>query len=307
MTPDKYTNQELFLDVGNGHQIYAQDWGKADAKIPVFYLHGGPGNGCDNKDKQKFDPGTQRVIFHDQRGAGKSLPKGELDHNTTANLIEDINRIADKLNIKKFVLSGGSWGSTLALAYATAHPDRVAGTVIDGVFTSTQEEIDWLEKGGWRTFFPELWDKYITGVPASYQNNPGQYLFKRILSDDTDEAKRAAYTYMSMEIGLLKLDQVYDAGEYEKFDPDPTRIEVHYLANSCFMQEGHIQKNAHKLRMPIWLVQGRYDMVCPPQTAYELHQKLPNSQLIWTINGHLKQHEAKNIHSLIIQNLTGEV
>src|SRR5437660_4081085 len=129
MTPDEHTNQELFLDVGDGHRIYVQDWGKQNAEIPIIFLHGGPGNGCDNRDRRKFYADKQRVIFFDQRGSGKSTPAASLEHNTTPELIEDINKIADHLQLDKFVLTGGSWGSCLALAYGVTHPERVSGMV----------------------------------------------------------------------------------------------------------------------------------------------------------------------------------
>jgi proline iminopeptidase len=305
MNPDEHTNQEFFLDVGDGHQIYVQDWGKKDAKTPILFLHGGPGNGTYENDKDKFDPTTQRIIFHDQRGSGKSLPTGSLDNNTSQQLVDDIEMIALKLGLDKFVLVGGSWGSTLSLLYGIEHPERVIGMVLDGVFTASQAENDWLENGGWSSFFPDIWKEYQDTVPQNYRDNPSKYHFEHVFSDDPEIAKKSSYAYLSMELALLKLDQKYTPDPYDKFELGGGKIEIHYLANGCFLENDYIIKNAGKLTMPVYIVQGRYDMICPPQTAYNLDQKLPYSELIWTINGHLKQHESKNILKILLKQLAG--
>lgn len=305
MTPDEYTNQEFFLDVGGGHRIYVHDWGKKTAKTAILYLHGGPGNGCDGRDKAKFNPGTQRVIFHDQRGAGKSTPGGSLENNTAQDLVEDIEKIAKHLKLDTFVLAGGSWGSTLALVYGIAYPKRVVGMVIDGVFTATREDADWFEKGGWREFFPDAWEQYQNAVPEDHRGNPSAYHYQQALGDDPAAVKKSSYAYTSMELAILKLDDRYQPKPYDEFEPGGGLIEMHYLANGCFLKEDYIFNNASKLTMPVYLVQGRYDMVCRPKTAYELHKALPNSKLIWTINGHLKQHEAKTVLDLLLDQLTG--
>lgn len=304
MTPDKYTNEEFFLDTGDGHQIYVQDWGNKEVKIPIFLLHGGPGNGVYDNDKEKFDPLTQRVIFHDQRGSGKSLPTGSLEGNTSQLLVEDIEKIVQRLDLEKIILAGGSWGSTLALLYGITHPKRVVGMVIDGVFTSSQDEIDWLDKGKWATFFPDIWQEYQATVPDSYKDNPTKYHFEHAFSDDPETAKKSSYAYLSMELALLKLDQKYTPDPYDKFEPGGGKIEIHYLKNKCFLEEDYILRNAGKLQMPVYMIQGRYDMVCPPQAAFNLSQALPNGEIIWTINGHLKQHESKNILSLLLKKLS---
>lgn len=305
MKPDEFTNQEFFLDVGNGHRLYVHDWGNADAKIPIIYLHGGPGNGCEDRDKAKFNPETQRIIFHDQRGSGKSTPAGELNDNTTQELVKDIDKVADRLGIDKFVLTGGSWGSTLALVYGIARPKRVIGMVIDGIFTATKEEAEWFEQGGWRDFFPDTWEKYQATVPANHRDNPSAYHYKQALGKDAEAVKRSSYDYVGMELAILKLDDQYLQKPYEDFEPGGGLIEMHYLANGCFMEEGYILKNAGKLTMPVYIVQGRYDMVCRPKAAYDLDQLLPNSKLTWTISGHAKQHEAKTVLNLLLDQLTG--
>lgn len=306
MTPDEFTNQEFFLDVGDGHQIYVHDWGKADIQIPIIYLHGGPGNGCDDHDKQKFNPNSQRIIFHDQRGSGKSTPTGSLEYNTTDKLVEDIEKIIQHLYLNKVVITGGSWGSTLALAYAIAYPPRVAALVIDGVYTATQDEADWFEQGGWREFFPDTWEQYQSTVPQENRNNPSAYHYRQALHGDAESVKRSSYSYVSMELAILKLDDRYQPKPYADFEPGGGLIEMHYLANGCFLPPQHILKNSAKLTMPVYIIQGRYDMICRPRIAYELHQALPNSKLIWTVNGHLKQHEAKNVLNILLDNFIGK-
>ncbi len=307
MTPDEHTNQEFFLDVGDGHQLYVHDWGNPAAEIPIVFLHGGPGNGCADRHKSTFDPFKQRVIFHDQRGAGKSLPLGSLENNTTPHLVGDIEKIAQRLALDTFVITGGSWGSTLALAYGIEHPKRLVGMVIQGVFMGTHDDINWLDQGRFREFFPDAWERYLAATPREHQADPSAYHFKRALDSDEQAAKASAYVYGNLESSLVKLDDRFQPKDFETYDPIGTRIEIHYIANHCFMPDRHILKNAGKLTMPVWIVQGRYDMVCRPAAAYELHQQLPKSKFTWTINGHLAEHEAANILSLAHQHFTGDL
>jgi len=306
MTPDTYTNQEFFLDVGNGHQLYVQDWGNKANKVPIIFLHGGPGSGCKDKHKQLFDPEQQHVIFFDQRGAGKSLPYGSLEHNTTADLVGDIEKLADRLKLEQFILSGGSWGSTLALAFALKHPKRVKALVLNGIFTGSQIEIDWLKNGGFREFFPEIWAAYLAETPKSQHANPSAYHFKRALGNDRQAAKASAYTYSNLEGALLSLDDRFTPETFADFDETASRIEIHYLAKRCFLPDRHILDNAHALTMPVWLVQGRYDFACPPKTASELQAALPDSQLVWTISGHRMEHDTWNMMRTILLQLTRE-
>lgn len=304
MTPDKHTNQELFVEVSDGHELYIHDWGSKSAKHVIFSLHGGPGSGSSDRHKGIYDPERQRVIFHDQRGSGRSLPAGSLEHNTTQKLVEDITKIADKLGIKTFILTGGSWGSTLALAYGLKYPKRVEAMVLDGIFTGSQAEIDWLDKGRFETFYPDAWESFQQTVPKSHRQDPTTYHAKRILGKDEQAVKESAHAYGSMEGAVLSLDDRFTPTSLDDYDPNGTRIEVYYLTNGCFMPDRHILKNAHKLPMPIWLVQGRYDMVCPPITAYELHQQLPRSELIYTVSGHRSERETWNLKRTILLQLT---
>jgi proline iminopeptidase len=302
MTPDEHTIQETFLEVGNGHTLYVQEWGNPNG-APIMFLHGGPGAAATNQHRSALDPTQHRVIFFDQRGCGRSLPHGSLEHNTTADIIADIEKIAAHLKLKQFVITGGSWGSCLALAYALQHPERVRAMVLSGIFTGAQAEIDYFDKGEFRTYFPEVWERYLATVPASHHANPTKYHYERVLKGSEQAARESAYALENMEGALLSLDERFMSQPFSDFDPTGAFIEAHYLANGCFMPDRHIFKNAQKLTMPIWMVQGRYDFVCPPITAHELHKVLPNSQLVYTIAGHRGSERATQdvIRGLLLQ------
>jgi len=304
MTPDGYTNEELMLDVGDGHTLYVHDWGRKDAAKPILVLHGGPGWSNSNRKKGQFDPETQRVIFFDQRGGGRSLPLGSLEKNTTDHMITDIDAILDHFGIEKIILCGGSWGSALAFYYGIVRPERVAAMLLDGVYTGSRQENDWLDKGEFQTFFPDAWQKYLDATPEEHRGDPSAYHFARILGNDANAAKESAYAYMSLENAAISLDDRRMALDYETFDPVPVKVEVHYLQNECFVPDRYVFDNAAKLKMPIYMVQGRYDMVCPPRTAYELSKLLPSAELIWTTSGHWAEREMWNVKCILLQQLT---
>jgi len=300
MTPDEFTIQELHLAVGDGHTLYVQDWGNKEATTVWIVLHGGPGSQAKPKHKGGFDPTTQRVIFFDQRGCGNSTPYGSLEHNTTQDLIADISRIADELGVATFALHGSSWGSALALAYAVEHPERVSALAIGGIFTGSKNEIDWLDQGRFQTFYPDVWQDYLARTPEAHRGNPTAYHNDKVLNGSPEEQKASGYAYERLEAGVIKLDDRSNPDDIAEYDPAGIRMEMFYMANNCFMPDRHVMNNAHKLTMPVHIVQGRYDMVCPPITAYELHGKLPNSRLYWVISGHAHEHETQNVFSAII-------
>lgn len=305
MTKDEFTISETMLDVGDGHKLYVQDWGNKEAKTPIIFLHGGPGVGVKNKYRQQFEPKSQRVIFFDQRGCGQAKPYGSLINNTTDDLVEDIEKVADHFKLGEFIITGGSWGSCLALAYGLKYSKRVKAMVLRGIFTGSQSEINWLVQGRFKTIFPDVWEKFLENTPEKYRAEPSAYHFKRALSKG-EGAKKSAYIYENLEGALLSLDDRYTPEDYNEYDPAGIRIEIHYLINGCFMPDKHILDNARKLTMPIWLVQGRYDMVCPPTTAYELNKRLPNGQLIWTTAGHGNDRPNYDANRTILLALTGE-
>ncbi len=304
MTPDEYTIQETSLEVGDGHSLYVYDWGNKSAQTAIIYLHGGPGSRVKDRAKGFFDPQRQRVIFFDQRGCGKSLPYGSLENNTTDRLVADISTVADHLKLNKFILVGGSWGSCLALAYALKHPDRVEAMVLHGIFTGSKAETEWLNNGMFKTFLPDVWERYLQATPAEYRDDPSAYHIKNILGDNPEIAKLSGLTYGSLEGAACRLDDRFTPYPIEDFDIAGIKIETHYLANACFMPDRYIPDNAHTLSMPLWIVQGRYDMVCPPHTAYALNHAVPHSELIWTTSGHAPERETWNVIRTILLQLT---
>jgi proline iminopeptidase len=286
MQTDNLTIKETMLDVGDGHTIYAQLWGSPDAKDTVLFLHGGPGSGCNDKHKTLFDPTRQRVLFFDQRGAGKSLPKGSLKNNTTQDLVADIEKLAAHFSVDKFIVTGGSWGSTLALVLAIEKSAFVKSLVLRGVFTAREWEIKFMDRGEFKPFFPEVWSRYSGAVPSQFRTNPGSYHMPRILGEDQVAAKESAYEYEILESSIMTLDDRISLESFEAYDKSGITIEVSYLAQSCYLPEGYIFDNAANITVPVYMVQGRYDFVCPPATAYELNKLLPNSTLIMTQAGH---------------------
>jgi proline iminopeptidase len=304
MNPDEYTISEYFIEVGNGHSLYVQDWGNPKAKTPIIFLHGGPGGGSKDKHKQVFDPLSQRVVFFDQRGCGKSIPLGSFDHNTTPNLVADIEKIIVHMKLDRVILHGNSWGSSLALFFAIKHPKRVKAMVICGVFTCSQAEIDWLTKGGFRSTFPDVWAAYLARTPKTHHDNPSAYHFKRALGTDAGAAAKSAYAYSCLEGSLVSLDDRFTPENFDDFDPSAITIEMYYTVQNWFMPDRFIMDNATKLSMPVYMVQGRYDMVCPPVTAYELSHKLPDSHLIWAVSGHRPERELWNITRTLLADIT---
>ncbi|HEV2402688.1 MAG TPA: alpha/beta fold hydrolase [Candidatus Saccharimonadales bacterium] len=301
MTPDQYTIQEIFVDVGHGHTLYVQEWGDTRG-LPIIFLHGGPGNGCNDTHRQTFDPDRQHVIFIDQRGTGRSLPHGSMAHNTTQDLIADIEKVVVQLKLPPFVLTGGSWGSCLALAYGLAHPKRVRAMVLDGIFTGSQSEINYLDQGSFQVHFPDVWEWLTKQVPRREQADPVTHLAHKALGNGPASI-RAAYLYGQLERSLLSLDDRFTPPPLADYDPSSIRIELYYMKNRCFMPDQYILQNAHRLSMPVWLIQGRYDMVCPGKTAYALHKRLKNSELIWATSGHRGEREVWNIRRSILLQL----
>lgn len=286
MDSDKYTLQETHVDVGDGHQIYTQLWGNENAKETVLFLHGGPGGGVSDSHKTRFDPSKQKVLFFDQRGAGKSVPYGSLEYNTTDDLIEDVNKLAEYFGIENCAITGNSWGSCLALAYAIKFPKKVRRMVLSGIFTARQNEINFLTGGGAKTFFPDAWQEFLESVPEKYRENPGKYHTERVLRKDQTVAKESAFALAQLMGAVVTLDDRVKMPDFAEFDPVPVIIECHYMKHQCFLPEGYILQNAAKLSMPVDIVQGRYDSMCPPETAWELYQTLPDARLHWTLAGH---------------------
>jgi proline iminopeptidase len=287
MTPDGSTIKELYLEVGDGHELYIHDWGNKNADRVIIFLHGGPGAACTDSLKQFYNPKTQRVIFFDQRGSGKSKPAGKTEHNTTADLVADISKVANKLKLEKFILHGRSWGSCLALCYAIKYPERVDSILTGGIFLGTKHELDFDDRGDrYKTFFPDVWQRFLSNTLKSEHQAPITYHMKQVLNGGDIEAKKSAFTYSELILGVLRLDDRARPIDFDKFDVNSTKVEARYKLNNCFLSDNYIMDNAKGLSMPIWIIQGRYDVMCVPKIAYELHEALPNSHLLWVAAGH---------------------
>jgi proline iminopeptidase len=295
MTPDRYTNQEFLLDVGNGHQIYVWDWGNKDSKTPFIAFHGGPGGGTRDRHREPFDPLQHRVIFFDQRGCGRSLPYGALEHNTTQDLLEDAVKILDHLHIRQVRIFGSSWGSTLAFLFTLKYPKRVTAVVASAVYLASKDENEWIDKGLYNIFYPETLERYLEHTPEEEYADPTAYHFKQILGSDPAKAAASALAVQEMEYSLMHLDDRFHPGDPAAFDPAPTRIYAHYMTNNCFLKDKYLMQHAEEITVPVWMVHGRYDIVCPPHTAYELHQAIPGSKLFFAISNHRAEHETWNI------------
>lgn len=279
MNEDIYTISSGMLDVGDGHQIYYQQWGNKNSD-PIFYLHGGPGGGCSNKYKKFFDPKKHNVIFHDQRGSGLSTPHAEIDNNTTDKLVEDIELLRKFLKIDQIRIIGGSWGSCLALIYAIKHPQNVAKMLIWGIFTGAKNEVDYIQQGGLKTHFPEAWEQYIELVPENERGDTVKFYLDKFINGTDDEKIEFTRRWVCLEVSAMSIDADYSETLYSVDGSDEkTRalaiLEAHYFINNCFIPENYVMDNVDILKtIPIVMVQGRFDHVTPPQTAYNLSKAL---------------------------------
>ncbi|MBK2105449.1 prolyl aminopeptidase [Francisella philomiragia] len=274
-------NQE-FLKVSDIHTIYFEECGNPNGK-PALFIHGGPGGGIQPSYRQYFNPDKYRVILVDQRGCGKSTPFAELRENTTQNLIEDFEKIRKKLNIDKWMLFGGSWGSTLGLAYAQAYPEVVTELVLRGIFLGREKELSWLYQHGASMVFPDMWEKYIEPIPAEQRKDFISAYHSILTGDDEKLKQQAAVAWSVWEASTSKLfvdKKSIDRYGEDKFSLAFARIECHYFKNKLFIEEAQLLNEAYKIKdIPGVIVQGRYDMVCPAVSAWDLHKVWPKAEL----------------------------
>lgn len=272
-----------FLKVSDIHTIYYEEVGNPKGK-PVVFLHGGPGGGINISYRRFFDPKKWRVILFDQRGCGQSTPFAEIKDNTTWDLVSDIEKIRNHLEISKWAVFGGSWGSTLSLAYAITHPEKVTELFLRGIFLLRKKEIDWFYQDGCSKIFPDMWEDYKNEIPENERHDFVSAYYKRLTSPDMNVRKSAAKAWSVWEGMTSKL--IVDPKSKEKFGADDfadafARIECHYFTNKGFFSEDNfLLNNVHKIKhIKTVIVQGRYDVVCPADSAWELHKALPDSQL----------------------------
>jgi proline iminopeptidase len=271
-----------FLEVDGIHSIYYEQSGRRDG-APVLFLHGGPGAGSSPRHRQFFDPDHYRIVIFDQRGAGRSTPHAELRDNTTDHLISDIEKLREKLGITQWHLFGGSWGSTLALAYAVAHPHRVASMTLRGIFLMQQREIDWFLYG-MKTVFPEVWEDFVKLLPVEQRKDILNSYYALLTHPDINIRLKAAQAWAAYESLCCMLIQRPAMVEESKA-PDHalpiSRIEAHYFINCKWTPDDYLLQNINKIRhIPATIVQGRYDMVCPIETAHELHTAWPEAEYV---------------------------
>lgn len=271
------------LKVSERHEIYFEEVGNPKGS-PVLFVHGGPGGGVEPSHRRYFDPAHYRVILFDQRGCGKSTPYADLKDNTTWDLVGDIEKLRHHLGISKWIVFGGSWGSTLSLLYAETHPERVRGLILRGIFLCRKKEIDWFYQDGASHIFPDVWEHYKAAIPENERDDYVSAYYKRLTSPDRDTRLNAAKAWSMWEGATSKL--IPDPQMVESFGTDTfaeafARIECHYFTNGIWMRnDNQILEDIHRIRhIPCEIIHGRYDVVCPVENAWDLHKVWPESVL----------------------------
>ena len=279
------------LDVGDGHSLYWERCGTPGAK-PAVFLHGGPGAGCSPDHRRQFDPERYDVLLFDQRGCGRSTPHASLEANTTWDLVADIEQLREIAGVERWMAFGGSWGSTLALAYAQTHPDRVTELVLRGIFTFRQSELDWLYLQGASEIFPDKWEEFLAPIPEAERGDLVAAYHRRLTDPDPAVQLAAAKAWSKWEaetVTLLPHPEVIEHHTSDEFAIAIARIENHYMVNRGWIEEGALLRNARLIKnIPGVIVQGRYDCCTPPVTAWDLKKAWPEVELnIVPDGGHL--------------------
>lgn len=279
--PECLPYNQTVIPVTTTHSIYVEECGNPHG-MPVIFLHGGPGSGCNPAQRRFFDPDHYRIILFDQRGCGRSQPAGETKENNTQALVADIETIRHYLQIERWHVFGGSWGSTLALAYANTHPSPVVSLTLRGIFLSRPHEIRWF-LGQVALFFPEVWQTLLAPVPTSHRENVLDYYASLVFDEDLSISIPAAIRWNAFEASIMSLIPKMDSAEVNgAVELARARVQIHYIQHLCFVDGDEMLQTAAKqlATIPTTIVQGRYDMVCPPQTAWELAQALPHASLV---------------------------
>jgi proline iminopeptidase len=301
--PEISPSNHFLLDVDGQHQVYVEQCGNPEGQ-PVLFIHGGPGGGCSMNDRRFFDPEKYHIILFDQRGCGRSLPHGCLENNETSFLVEDIERIRQHLNINQWHVFGGSWGSTLSLVYAQTHPISVKSLVLRGIFLGRDVDTNWTFSGGGATrIFPDYWQEYLDVLPKGKEQATTHAAYEMLVGEDKELAQKIATAWSMWEIRCctLKPDQAFvDAATGDAHAWTLARHEAHFMVNDCFLTDNQILANCDKIKdIPTAIVHGRYDIVCPADNAWLLHQALPKSTLVFSeASGHASV-EPNTKHHLI--------
>lgn len=296
-------NTTGYLEVDEGHQLYYEECGNPNGK-PAVFLHGGPGGGCTPAMRRFWNPDIYRIILFDQRGSGKSKPHAGLVANTTWDLVGDIEILRAALQIDRWQVFGGSWGSTLALAYSQTHPERVTELVLRGIFMLRKKEIDWFYQHGASEVFPDRWEHFLAPIPSAERNDMLAAYYRRLTSDDAEqrlEAARAWSIWEGTTSTLLPNDEIARAFGGEEMALALARIECHYFVNNGFMEDNQLIDNVDRIRnIPAVIVQGRYDLVCPMISAWELSRAWPEADLRIVPDAGHAAFEPGNVHELIM-------
>ncbi|MSQ80732.1 MAG: prolyl aminopeptidase [Candidatus Methylopumilus sp.] len=285
------------------HKIYMELSGNPHG-IPIIFLHGGPGGGTNPKQRQFFDPNHYQIILFDQRGCGQSKPLGEVKENTTQDLVGDIEAIRKHLKIKTWIIFGGSWGSALALAYATIYPHQIKGLILRGIFLSRISELHWFLDEV-KQFFPEAHQKLVNFLPEGKRDDLVKSYSDLVFSEDKNISGPASMTWNHFEDSLLKLlpqpeENKPITDEDIENEIARARVQLHYIKEQCFIDGQKILNEVKKLKdVPTTIIQGRYDMVCPPITAYELYKKMPHAHFVMVPDAGHSASEPSMIHELI--------
>ncbi|MDB5693168.1 MAG: pip [Alphaproteobacteria bacterium] len=270
------------LDVGDGHSLYWELCGNP-AGTPAIFLHGGPGAGCSPDHRRLFDPARYNVLLFDQRGCGRSTPHASLEANTTWHLVADMERLREMVGVEQWLVFGGSWGSTLALAYAETHPDRASALVVRGIFTMRQAELDWFYQQGASMLFPDKWELFLAPIPEDERDDLVAAYHRRLTGDDQAVQLACAKAWSGWEgatITLLPDESTVAAHSADSFAIAIARIENHYMVHRGWMEEGSLIRDAAKIRhIPGVIVQGRYDACTPAATAWDLSRAWPEAEL----------------------------
>jgi proline iminopeptidase len=268
------------LAVSDKHNLYVEECGNPRG-IPIVFLHGGPGSGCEAWQRRFFNPEKYRIILFDQRGCGRSTPHAELEGNTTWDLVADMERIRNHCGIERWALFGGSWGSTLALAYAEKYPEKVTGLILRGIFLTRERDIQWFYQQGASALYPDYWQDYVSVIPEAERDDMVNAYYRRLTSQDTEVRLTAARAWSIWEgrtATLLPNEKVLDHFGDPQAALSIARIECHYFVHHSFFEPDQLVRDAHRLKnIPGWIVHGRYDTVCPLEGAWALHQAWPEA------------------------------
>lgn len=291
------------LPVSHGHELYFEESGNPNGK-PVVFVHGGPGGGTEPKQRRFFDPAVYRIVLFDQRGCGKSTPFASLEHNTTWDLVADMELLREHLKIDAWQVFGGSWGSTLALAYAQTHPKRCTELVLRGIFLLRKWEIDWFYQDGTSHLFPDAWEKYLAAIPVAERGDLVAAYYKRLTSPDAKVRSDAAKAWSQWEgrtSYLLPNESYLSKTGEDAFADAFARIECHYFVNGGWLENDKaLLANVPKMKdIPGVIVQGRYDVVCPMESAWALHRAWPEADLRIVEDAGHAAHEPGILHELI--------